>query len=1134
MKYLSFVFIPIFMVVFAPAIVLASPAPTWQDPAVEEQAETEADADAEDVEDAEDVDAEDSEDADAEEPSKDADEKNAIDLKAELGVLGSVYKRRMALLWLKHLQDEDKLDSMFPKTPDDVVSKIRSVVASESNYKQLAYHYVERARNAEVRILQKLRQDKFEGVQDLLESMEQKSFPASVAYANLMNVLELNFIYSRRKGIVDDEEFIKEVSEKLSSETTRIQGTAGHSDKEVAKAMYEDPGSIPVRWFHQDRKDQTFPFGAIPVVADFPLIDLNKATAEELQEIPRLSQEFAEAILEYRKKRGSLEGPEQLRLIKALPKHLVSAFQSLTMASDEITKKKWTVMVFLNGANNLEPFAIDDMNEMEKFGSTDDVNVIVEIARMEHGDKDKSSGEKPNPSYFSNPYRERGTPQFYFGVGNTPGVERYYVLKDEDDMRVQSVIKERIADVDHGSSEALANFGKWATENYPAEHYALMVWNHGSGWTGISYDDNTHHGMDLPEVREALEAICEQLKEKQGKEKIDIVDFDACLMATYEVAFELCDTVDYLVASQETEPGEGLPYDDVLKWLTMYPEASPVSFCKNLVDCYVRSYGPGGSQTYNGRSGYSETLSAIRLANIPKMRDALDEFAQLLEKRPKLIGETADEIISETRRFSGRLVDIQDLCYRFYKNSPEDKELKAVYEKIKDLIAYPEDDYKLVNEVIVKRRTPGNVIWGYNGWKSPPKNMAPFQEDYKLAKIPLVGPDEKGYYVAKIKFPPVIYPGSGGGFFFMNASRQDGKVEKADDDDGDDQDKGPQVVKEINYRFEGDSKEHTFKDFENMFITTNFPESSILVAEGHLMNQNNSHGLTIYFPSYLGYNKEYRRLRFAKDSAWVRLCEKFPLKSLEEAKPIGLLGMSHLNKPTQKELGKLVVREEYEKRMRELNFDQNYRDDLESMEKEFSSIKEPKRYGEDWHGVLENFVDGVVLLDRLDGSRSPSSRSVMRYLQQGGRTMIMSPGINRTIWDMPLYRDTLGLQYDQVWDNSFEFEVSGAKEADTDEGAADEDSDESKASDGYEIVKSSEGASIMTFQVAEGEEGVEPWLILPDSGKMIGAKISRKDPKTGKSFKAVVLGFYLNDVTDEGKRRALLKDAMEFLESDRN
>jgi hypothetical protein len=52
-------------------------------------------------------------------------------------------------------------------------------------------------------------------------------------------------------------------------------------------------------------------------------------------------------------------------------------------ASHAPRPKKWTVMVFLNAANNLEPYGIEDMNEMEKIGSTRDVNVVVELAALQ-------------------------------------------------------------------------------------------------------------------------------------------------------------------------------------------------------------------------------------------------------------------------------------------------------------------------------------------------------------------------------------------------------------------------------------------------------------------------------------------------------------------------------------------------------------------------------------------------------------------------------------------------------------------------------------------------------------------------------------------------------------------------------
>ena len=146
---------------------------------------------------------------------------------------------------------------------------------------------------------------------------------------------------------------------------------------------------------------------------------------------------------------------------------------------------------------------------------------------------------------------------FYYGLDNEPGVSRFYVLEDKDDVRVGSVLKYKGTQADAGAPDSLVDFAQWTMKHYSAEHYALVIWNHGAGWSGVSYDDNTHHGMDLPEVRSAPERICADFEEGRH---IDVLDFDACLMATLEVGYELRDTVDYLVASQAVEPGDGMPY----------------------------------------------------------------------------------------------------------------------------------------------------------------------------------------------------------------------------------------------------------------------------------------------------------------------------------------------------------------------------------------------------------------------------------------------------------------------------------------------------------------------------------------------------------------------------------------------
>ena len=306
---------------------------------------------------------------------------------------------------------------------------------------------------------------------------------------------------------------------------------------------------------------------------------------------------------------------------------------------------------------------------------------------------------KPNSAYLSNPFSEFSG-AFYLGLDNTPGTRRYYILKDSDKMRVRSVLLENVGETDAGRPEPLADFGKWAVEKYPADHYALVIWNHGAGWSGVSSDDNTHHGMDLPDVRWALEKICEKTK-AQGKDKIDLVDFDACLMATLEVAYELAETTDFLVASQETEPGAGMQYTDYLKWITTYPESPSSSFAKNLVETYVKSYAPEGSQAGKERWNGGETKSSIRSARVGELKAAVEDVAKILLLKPDLLGEVAEEIVRDTRKYMGRLVDIHDFFTKLVERDKSDKNLAAAVERALELVGYPNDGKdKLVNEVV--------------------------------------------------------------------------------------------------------------------------------------------------------------------------------------------------------------------------------------------------------------------------------------------------------------------------------------------------------------------------------------------------------------------------------------------------
>ena len=1023
----------------------------------------------------------------------DPNDKEQVEIKKELQLLDKVFRRRLLLHYLK--EEKEKREAVLKVLAPNSAASIKRLLEKESAFNQLDYHFLEKMENCENRLLSQLRRDKFQGVEDLLEFVRDKKHPDTAAYASLMGTVKMNFRYARRKNLITDEDFAKDLTARLTESALRIQGTAGHAVVELARVMWQEkkPEEFPAWWFDPASGPISFEFTPVPPSPEYPKVDLNQATEEELLTLPSVEQEIAEAIRKYAQKKG-FQGPEELRLVKEIPKHLLRPLQTLCTASHLKKKKRWTVMVFLNAANNLEPFGIEDLNEMEKVGSSREVNVVVELARY----YSELKSPPVSTAYFANPLAERPR-VFYYGLDNEPGVSRYYVLQDDDDVRIRSVLKFKGPKTDAGRPESLVDFNKWAIEHYPAEHYALVVWNHGAGWSGVSYDDNTRHGMDLPEVRTALEQICAALGDDRH---IDIVDFDACLMATLEVGYELKDTVDFLVASQAVEPGDGMPYDDYLKWLVTYPSAPPVSFAKAMVESYVRSYAPKGSQVEGDDSNFFETKSALRLSRAEAMRQAVNQVADLLLARPKLLGDVTEQVMTDVRRF-GRLLDIHDFFSKLAEHERKDAELKKAVDAVIEFIGYPQERYKLVNEVVIKRRSKGNVIWGFNGWLTPPRSLAPYLHEARHAKTPLVGPDERGNYVARLRFPPRL---------------TDPKTKKK------------VVVTEINYRFEDEKTKRTTKDFQNLFITTDFPPDSIVVAEGHMVSNSRCHGLSLYFPAYLGFNPEYQRLRFAQDSPWAKLCAKFPLKSLESPKEIGLLGIQHFTRKERERLGKIVTPQAFRKAVRELDTAAPWSGPLQALGYPFTVVSDPRPYGDDWTGLVEKWKLKIIVVDNTIGTPSgdqapygylssrrpalpvrqgPDTRALSHYLSRGGQLLLTTPAATRQTWDAPFYQDILGLQYAQSWDRSYKFHLPDQNEP------------------VFEIQTQRKGQSI---QILLGGEGVAPLCILSDSGAMIGAKIDRAHPATGTSFRAVVLGFYLADIQDQNQRERLLKEILTFLD----
>ncbi len=177
-------------------------------------------------------------------------------------------------------------------------------------------------------------------------------------------------------------------------------------------------------------------------------------------------------------------------------------------------------------------------------------------------------------------------------------------------------LEDDLGSVSMTDPRTLSGYIQWCAANYPASRYELILWDHGGGSvSGYGYDEKfaSSGSMDLAGLDAALKA---------GGVKFDFIGFDACLMATVETALTMAPYADYLIASEETEPGVGWYYTD---WLTAFgadPSMPTVQIGKNIVDSFVETC----AQKCRGQS---TTLSVVDLAELEvTLPDALAEFSQ--------------------------------------------------------------------------------------------------------------------------------------------------------------------------------------------------------------------------------------------------------------------------------------------------------------------------------------------------------------------------------------------------------------------------------------------------------------------------------------------------------------------------
>lgn len=265
--------------------------------------------------------------------------------------------------------------------------------------------------------------------------------------------------------------------------------------------------------------------------------------------------------------------------------------------TEEPTEAKWAVYWYLCGSNleSQHGSATADLKEMQSISLPEGVKVVVQTGgSMEWKRKDVKADKRTRFVY-----DERGWKR-----------------------------KEVLEEANMGEKDTFADFLTYCQTNHPAERTMVLLWNHGGGVLGgIAYDEN--YGLDslsLTELKNALEEAAGSGKEKKS---FDLIGFDACLMANIDTAYAVSPYADYMIASQELEPGNGWNYAGMMNALAANPEISPQELGKVICDSFMEG-------CIEAESDGEATLSLLDLEPVPELFEKYQAcgdsvFEQVLE-----------------------------------------------------------------------------------------------------------------------------------------------------------------------------------------------------------------------------------------------------------------------------------------------------------------------------------------------------------------------------------------------------------------------------------------------------------------------------------------------------------------------
>jgi len=327
----------------------------------------------------------------------------------------------------------------------------------------------------------------------------------------------------------------------------------------------------------------------------------------------------------------------------------------LQQDGEQASPKKWTILAYLGADNNLQTAQTANLQRMIDAGANSQVNILAQIDYK----------DKPRALRYTIP--EKGRPFKATELGK----------------------------INSADPAVLADFLGWGMKNYPAQNYLVVIGSHGGGFKGVIRDDTDGDLMSISNLQKALKKA--ETESGTSKAQVSLL-FDACLMGQTEVAYELKDAAEIMIASEQTITAGSFPYRAIIPELSFREPEKTVDSIFELAGKYDRY----GMKIPN--------LAAVKLDKMPEVKKAVEKMAKAL-LATKTDSGVIKQIIRDTRSFHQgadrkpyvNFIDLYDFAENLNQN-PQVQDLKlktatsSVMKSVKEAVfkqSGPEDTHGL-------------------------------------------------------------------------------------------------------------------------------------------------------------------------------------------------------------------------------------------------------------------------------------------------------------------------------------------------------------------------------------------------------------------------------------------------------